>query len=74
MMSDPQYEARGLFEEVEVGGRPLKLPAIVPKLSATPGRTDWAGPALGAHNREVFGDGLGLSAEEMAQLAADGVI
>ena len=74
MMSDPQYQARELFEEVEVGGRPLKLPAIVPKLSATPGRTEWAGPELGAHNQEVFEHQLGLSASELAELEKDGVI
>ena len=42
-----------LFEEVDVDGAPLKIPAIVPRLSETPGRTDWPGPALGAHNDEI---------------------
>lgn len=74
IVNDPHFQARGTFEEVEVGGRPLKLPAIAPKLSATPGRTDWAGPELGAHNREVFGDFLGLSGEEIEQLRRDEVI
>ena len=74
MVNDPHFQARGLFEEVEVGGRPLKLPAIVPKLSATPGRTDWPGPALGAHNREVLEGVLGLSADEIEALAGEGVI
>ena len=63
--ADPHYEARGMFEEVEVDGRPLKIPAIVPKLTETPGGTDWPGPALGAHNREVLGGLLGLSAAEI---------
>jgi len=74
MVADPHYQARGLFEEVEVGGRPLKLPALSPKLSATPGRTDWPGPELGAHNREIFAGRLGLTDEEIAALAASGVI
>jgi crotonobetainyl-CoA:carnitine CoA-transferase CaiB-like acyl-CoA transferase len=72
--ADPHYEARGMFEEVEVNGRPLKVPAIPPKLSETPGGTDWPGPALGAHNREVLGGLLGLSGPELDRLAADGVI
>jgi crotonobetainyl-CoA:carnitine CoA-transferase CaiB-like acyl-CoA transferase len=71
---DPHYRARGMFEEVEVGGRPLRIPAVVPKLSATPGRTEWPGPALGAHNREVYGSLLGLGEAEIEDLARRGVI
>jgi len=74
MMVDPHFIARGLFEEVEVNGRPLKIPAMVPKFSATPGRTDWAGPEVGAFNREVYGELLGLSEAEIEALAARGVI
>ncbi|MEJ2026810.1 MAG: CaiB/BaiF CoA-transferase family protein, partial [Limibacillus sp.] len=74
MMVDPQFIARGLFEEVDVNGKPLKIPAMVPKFSGTPGRTDWAGPEVGAFNREVYGELLGLSDAELDDLAADGVI
>ena len=44
IVNDPHYNARGMFEVVEVGGRPLKLPAMTPKLSGTPGGTEWPGP------------------------------
>src|SRR5262245_12648771 len=71
---DPHYQARGMFEVVEVGGRPLKIPAVVPKLSETPGRTEWPGPALGAHNREVLSGLLGLSDEEIAALGRRGIV
>lgn len=74
MVEDPHFQARGLFEEVEVGGRPLKLPAIIPRLTETPGRTDWAGPDLGAHNREVFQEFLGLTDAEIEELRQEGVI
>jgi crotonobetainyl-CoA:carnitine CoA-transferase CaiB-like acyl-CoA transferase len=74
MVNDPHFQARGLFEEVEVGGRPLKLPAIIPKLSQTPGRTDWAGPEIGSHNREVFQEYLGLSDAELEELRREEVI
>ena len=74
MVDDPHFQARGLFETVDAGGRPLKLPAIIPKLTATPGRTEWAGPAVGEHTRSVLGDLLGLSDDELDALVARGVI
>lgn len=74
MLEDPQYQARGMFETVEVNGEDLKIPAMVPKLSDTPGRTDWPGPSVGAHNDEIYGGLLGLSQEEMAKLKDAGVI
>jgi crotonobetainyl-CoA:carnitine CoA-transferase CaiB-like acyl-CoA transferase len=74
IVGDPHYAARGMLEEVAVGGRPLKIPAIVPKLAETPGRTDWPGPSVGAHNTEVLGALLGLSPDDLARLVADGVI
>jgi crotonobetainyl-CoA:carnitine CoA-transferase CaiB-like acyl-CoA transferase len=74
MMVDPHFIARGLFEQVDVNGQPLKIPAMVPKLSDTPGRTDWPGPEVGAFNESIYGDLLGLSAEDMAALKAKGVV
>ena len=74
MFADPHYRARGLFESVEAGGRELLLPALMPKLAATPGGTDWPGPELGAHNVEVFRGELGLSADELAELERLGVV
>ena len=73
MMTDPHYIARGMFEEVDVNGKALKIPAISPKLSDTPGRTDWPGAQIGAHNQEILGDLLGLSPETLEQLHQDGV-
>ena len=74
ILADPHFQARGSFEEVAVGGRPLKVPAIAPKLSRTPGRSEWAGPDLGAHNQEIFTTFLGLSDEEVDALRRDEVI
>lgn len=68
MMDDPHYNARGMFETVEIDGKPLKIPAIMPKLSRTPGETHWPGAAIGAHNDEILGGLLGLSDEEIAAL------
>lgn len=62
LAADPHVRARGMIEHVDVGGRPLALPAIFPRLGSTPGRTEWAGPDLGAHTAEVLEDWLGRGA------------
>ena len=74
MLADPHYNARGMFEQVEIDGEPLKIPAILPKLSDTPGRTDWAGGEIGAHNEEVLQGILNLSADEVGELREQGVV
>ncbi len=74
MFKDAHFHARGLFETVDVNGRPLTIPAIVPKLSETPGQTIWAGPEVGSHNDEIYGQLLGMSTAEMAALKEEGTI
>ena len=55
-----------MFEQhVFKDGSPVKLPAVTPKLSETPGGTQWIGPELGEHTEEVL-SGLGYSREEIA--------
>ena len=52
--SDPQYRARDMIVEGPTSdGRTLKMPGIVPKLSATPGRITHAAPRLGQHNADL---------------------
>ena len=74
MVNDEHFNARGLFESVEINGEALKIPAILPKLDKTPGATRWPGPELGSHNHQVLSELLGLSAADLTQLAQDGVI
>ena len=75
MVKDEQYRTRGAFEEAELeDGERVKLPTVAPKMSETPGGLRWIGPALGAHNTEVYCDWLGYPAAEMERLAAEGVI
>jgi len=60
---------------VEVGtGDCVKLPTVAPKLSETPGSLSWIGPAVGAHNAEIYGDWLGYPAAELERLVEEGVI
>lgn len=74
MFADPHFVARGMFERVEINGKPLDLPAIAPKLTQTPGATDWPGGAIGSHTQEVLQRVLGLSSEQIAQLKSAGVV
>ena len=71
MMADPQYQARGMFEEVSVGEKPLTIPAILPKLTRTPGFTDWPGPEVAEHRDEIL-KAVGFSEEEIARLSEAG--
>jgi crotonobetainyl-CoA:carnitine CoA-transferase CaiB-like acyl-CoA transferase len=73
MVNDPHFNARGLFEQVEINGKPLKIPAILPRLDDTPGATEWAGPELGAHTDEVL-KSLGMTADQIEALKHSGVI
>ena len=73
MMKDPHYQARGLFESVEINGEPLKIPAMMPKLNNTPGGTQWPGPKIASHTDEIL-EGLGLDSEQIAALKRSGVV
>jgi crotonobetainyl-CoA:carnitine CoA-transferase CaiB-like acyl-CoA transferase len=74
MVEDPHFNARGMFERVSVDGLDLKIPAIVPILNDSPGRTEWAGPEVGAHNAEVLRERLGLGDEDIRILESEGII
>jgi formyl-CoA transferase len=59
MFADPQFSARGMIESARLpDGTDVHIPGVVPKLSATPGRTDWLGPEIGSASiRQVLGKG-----------------
>ena len=73
MMADPHFQARGLFQQVEINGAPLKIPAIMPRLGGTPGGTRWPGGDAGGDTEAVARGELGLSEEEFQRLKAQGV-
>jgi crotonobetainyl-CoA:carnitine CoA-transferase CaiB-like acyl-CoA transferase len=74
MAGDPQFQARRMFEQAVLpDGTPMKVPAIVPKLSATPGETRWIGPRLGEHTDDVL-RGLGYDDAAISALREEGVI
>ncbi|HYB41375.1 MAG TPA: CaiB/BaiF CoA-transferase family protein [Candidatus Methylomirabilis sp.] len=74
IFADPHYRERGTIIDVPSDVGPLSQPAVVPRLSATPGRVSHAGPSLGRHTDEVLRDLLGMSSPEIAALRAARVI
>lgn len=75
MLEDEHFKIRELFEEVHVEGLGLmKIPGIIPKLSETPGGTEWVGPKLGQHTDEVLHEFLNLSKQRINQLREAGII
>lgn len=78
IVKDPHFQVREMFVElpVAVGAEtePVLFPGIVPKLASMPGSVAWPGPDLGEHTGEVLGGLLGLSDDELAELAARGVV
>jgi formyl-CoA transferase len=68
MFADPQYLAREMIRTATLpDGKPVRVPGVVPKLSATPGEMTWTGPALGEHTNLVL-DQLGFTNVEIDRL------
>jgi formyl-CoA transferase len=72
--SDPHYRARDMILESQLpDGTPVKLPGIVPKLSATPGGVRSRAPALGEHTDAVL-ETVGIDAATRDAWRARGII
>lgn len=75
IFADPHYAARDAIVPVDDPALGMvRMQGITPKLSATPGAVARGAPLLGEHNDEIYGGLLGLGAEELEGLRADGVI
>jgi formyl-CoA transferase/succinyl-CoA--D-citramalate CoA-transferase len=74
--ADPHFKARNMIrrEKDDFFGE-IAVPGIVPIFSETEGDIGWLGsPTPGSHNEEVYNGVLGISADELAELAKDGII
>ncbi|HYA19788.1 MAG TPA: CaiB/BaiF CoA-transferase family protein [Burkholderiales bacterium] len=74
IVADVHYRARDMIQQFTLkDGQTLKIPGIVPKLSKTPGKTEWLGPKLGEHTEEIL-SALGIGSEQQKILRQQGVI
>ena len=76
LFEDPHVRARENIVELPspLGGM-LAMVGVVPRLTASPGRVESAGPvAVGAHNEEIYCGRLGLTRDDLRALAARGVV
>ena len=74
MFGDPQFLARDMLQKARLpDGKEFRIPGIVPKLSETPGGTEWLGPQLGEHTAAILQQ-LGYDAPRIAVLKAAGAI
>ncbi|WP_295466398.1 CaiB/BaiF CoA-transferase family protein [uncultured Pseudomonas sp.] len=74
IVADPHYQARDMLLDTTLpDGATLKMPGIVPKLSATPGQVNWQGPTLGQHTDGLLAE-LGLSEADIQRLRKAGVV
>ncbi len=72
--ADPHFAARGMIQQViAADGEPLKVPGIVPKLSASPGAINGPAPRLGEHTDALLGE-IGYDADAIAELRKSKVI
>ena len=75
IFNDPHYAAREAIATVtdpDLGE--LRMPAPIPKLSATPGRIKWSGRQPGADNDFVYKDLLGKDDDKLARLRSANII
>ena len=75
IFEDPHFKAREDMISVPVPGLgDVMVPGVFPKLSKTPGKVKNLGPLLGNANQEIYGEELGLAADELEKLKAEGVV
>jgi formyl-CoA transferase len=75
IFQDEHYRARQSIIDVPAEGLGmLAQPAVIPRLSKTPGRVTHAGPPLGKHTDEILTGILGMKPEEIATLRSEGVV
>jgi crotonobetainyl-CoA:carnitine CoA-transferase CaiB-like acyl-CoA transferase len=74
VLADPQLEAIGAIRTVEDGRiGPIRMTNVVSRLSETPGAVEWPGREHGRDTDAVLSE-LGLAADEIVRLRAEGIV
>ena len=76
IFGDRQFHARRNVVAIddEDLGETIIVPAVIPRLSKTPGQIRHLGPKLGQHTEEVLKDILGMDSAEISELRKKRVI
>ena len=75
IFKDPHYLARqNIISVPDEDFGEVRMQGVVPRFLDTPGEVRHSGRALGADNREIFIDRLGVSEDEFTTLLHEGVI
>jgi formyl-CoA transferase len=74
LMNEPSLAERGIMQTIEhpTSGK-VKMPAWPVRFDGQPAKVK-PSPLLGQHNAEVLGSWLGMAAQEVDALKAEGII
>lgn len=70
---DAHYAAREMLHQIDVQGKPLTVPGIIPKLSRTPGSHRRNAPDIGQDTETILRH-IGLTEDQIAALRNEGII
>ena len=73
LQEDLSFEKRGIMQVMEHPNGPFKMPTWPVRVDGKPPRVQ-PSPVLGQHNADVLNSWLGISADDVGKLKADGVI
>ena len=75
MLEDEHFAARDAIVSIPHKiFESIKMQNVFPKMSETQGKVKWAGPELGQHNQEIYGELLGYDSEKQQELRDAGII
>jgi crotonobetainyl-CoA:carnitine CoA-transferase CaiB-like acyl-CoA transferase len=73
LLGEPSFEKRGIIQTMQHPNGELRMPTFPVRFDGTPAPVKPA-PLLGEHTAEVFGEWLGMSADDFEMLRAKGVV
>jgi formyl-CoA transferase len=73
LLGEPSFEKRGIIQTMRHPNGELRMPAFPVRFDGAPAPVKPA-PLLGEHTADVFGEWLGMSADDFEMLRAEGVV